>query len=84
MFLLTSKFSSKKKNFCGFDSFRSASFANRPPNDENKGQVLWRSDFIDQPFFQQQLRDVGDAYDLSGNYAPRIGHTQHVGSLPPP
>jgi len=29
------------------------------PNDENKGQVLWRSDFIDQPFFQQQLRDVG-------------------------
>ena len=24
------------------------------PEDENKGQVLWRSDFRDQPHFQQQ------------------------------
>jgi len=31
------------------------------PEDENKGQVLWRSDFRDQPHFQQQLRNVNQS-----------------------
>ena len=30
--------------------------------DANKGQVMWRADFHDQPAFQQQLRSLGSPY----------------------
>ena len=46
-------------------------FVRIDPDDKDKGQILWRADFRDNPSFQQQIRNAGMSLSISPMRADR-------------